>query len=98
MLEPFHEVFPPIVVLWENDEGCEQAITSGDVKWDLVEVNEGLESALVVGVLDAGEAIMGPTGVDSGEGKREGGKGWRPNSESDWWIVDVRKLWNSDWI
>ena len=64
------------------------------MKWDLVEVDESLESTLVVGVLDAGEAVVGPSGVDSGEGEREGGKGWRSYSESDWRMADVRKLRN----
>jgi hypothetical protein len=50
LFESVDETFPPIVVLREDYEGREETVTGGQAEWNLLEVDESLDSILVVGV------------------------------------------------
>lgn len=86
LLEPVDDAFPPIVVLVEDYEGRERTFTGGQTEWNLLKVDESLDSVLVVGVADVRETVVGPSSVDCGEGERESGEGGRANGEDDWRI------------
>ena len=85
LFESVDEAFPPVVVLGQDYEGCEQPVTGGQTEWNLLEVDERPGSGPVVGVLDGRETVVCPASVDCCEGEREGCEGGRPNSEGDWW-------------
>ena len=91
LFKPVNETFPPVVILREDDERCEESTTGGQTQWDLLEVDEGLCSVLVVGVLDGGETVVGPASVDGCEGEGEGGESGGPDGEGDW-CTEVRKM------
>ena len=71
MFESVDDTFPPIVVLVEDYEGCEETVTCGETEWNLLKIDEGLGSVPVVGIGDGGETIVGPSSVNSGEGEGE---------------------------
>jgi len=52
VFKSFDETFPPIVILWEDYERCEETIAGGQSEWNLLKVDESLCSAPAVGVLD----------------------------------------------
>jgi len=52
VFESVDETFPPIVVLREDYERREETVMGGQTEWNLLEVDKGLGSAPVVGVLD----------------------------------------------
>jgi len=60
------------------------------MQWNLLEVDEGLGSVPAIGVVDGGEASVGPASVEGREGERKSCEGGRPNSKGNWGMV-VRK-------
>ena len=85
MFEPIDEAFPPVVILREDNEGCEQPVTSSQTQWDLLEVDEGLDSVPAIGVIYGRETIVGPVSVGGREGEGERCEGGRSDGENDWY-------------
>jgi hypothetical protein len=52
LFEPIDEAFPPVVVLREDYEGCEEPATGGQTQWDLLEVDESLDDVPAIVVID----------------------------------------------
>jgi hypothetical protein len=67
LFESVDEMFPPVVVLGEDYEGCKQSVAGGETKGDLLEVDESLDGVLVVRILNARETVVCPTSVNCRE-------------------------------
>jgi len=91
VFESVDQVFPPVVVLGQDYEGCEESVLDGYVQWGLLEVDESLGSVPAIRVIDGRESAVNPAGVCGRESERERCEGRRADSEGDWCMA-VRKL------
>ena len=89
--EPFYEEFPPIAILRQDYEGCEQPVAGGYLQWGLLEVDENFGSVPAIGVIDGRETVVNPSSIYGRESEGERCEGGGTDSEGDWCMM-VRKV------
>ena len=90
LFESINKTFPPVLVLGEDYEGCEESVTGGYMEWNLLEVDESPGSVGAIRVVDGRKTIAGPASVEGCESERKCCESWRSDSEDNWYMM-VRK-------